>query len=218
MADETTKPIMPWTLINDAYFKAYSPIPLNYNLDEIRPFYSIAEQLWVIDVLGIPLYNELLQQVNDNDVTELNSTLLLKVFPYEAIAITYESLHFVAYHLSETGITRGKSENSDSVTTKDVNFIHERLRDQLELLKKYLIKFLDDNASLYPLYKPAGETCACSCEKGDEWLWDYYFGSGTNGINRYSIERMRARCMAEKFKPNPNLLLYSIPQTPIDIY
>lgn len=207
--------VRPWTLINDAYFREFSPIPLNFNLDEIRPFYPIAEQLWVIDVIGVALYNELMQQVNDNNVTELNSTLLLKIYPYEAIAITYESLPFVAYHFTEVGLTKGKSENSDSASINDVNFVSRRLRDQLELLKKYLKKFLDDNADLYPLYRGNEEIGCCECNAGDEWLWNYYFNPG---INKYDVERMKARCMAAKYKPNPYTQLYSLKPTPIDIY
>ena len=76
--------------------------------------------------------------INENNVTELNSTLLLKIYAYEAIAITYEALPFVSYHMSEIGITKGKSDNSDSVSINDVNFVSSHLRNQLELLKKYL--------------------------------------------------------------------------------
>ena len=86
--------VRPWSLINEKYFKAYCPVPANFNMQEILPFFSVAEELWVIDVLGVPLYNELLQQVNENQVTELNSTLLLKVYPYESFAICYGKLCF----------------------------------------------------------------------------------------------------------------------------
>lgn len=206
--------VMDYSLINDAYFKAYCPIPFNYNMDEIRPYYHIAEKLWVVDVLGTPLYNELLQQVNDNEVTELNSTLLLKIYPYLAICVCLEALPFIAYHFTEVGITKGKSDNSDSVSINDVNFISRTLRTQAELLKKYLKKFLNDNASLYPLYFGDGNSCDCKCEKGDEWIWNYYFNPG---INKYDLERMYLRCMIQKDKPNPDLQLWGTPRRPIDI-
>lgn len=203
-----------WVLITDAYFKEFSPVPTNYNMEEIRPYYSVAEQLWVIPVLGSALYNELLQQVNDNQVTPLNSTLLLKIYAYEAIAITYEALPFISFHLSEVGITRGHSDNSDSITTNDVNFISTHLRNQLELLKKYLKKFLDDNAELYPLYRPTGTPCNCQCPKGDEWLWRYYFEPG---FNKYDREKMLYSCMLRSKAPNPYAQLYSTRRERIDL-
>lgn len=203
-----------YTLINEAYFKAYCPIPMNYNLEEIVPYFTIAEKLWVLPVLGTPLYNELMEQVNTNEVTELNSTLLLKIYPYLAIAVCYEALPFIAYHMSEVGITKGKSENSDSVSINDVNYISRTLRTQLELLKKYLKKFLDDNEELYPLYYGNGEKCDCTCSDRDAWLWDYYFGQGTN---RYDRERMYLRCMVKKDVPNPDLQLWTTPRRNVDI-
>lgn len=203
-----------WTLINDAYFKSFSPLPFNYNLEEIRPYYKVAEELWVVPIIGVALYNELIQQVNENNVTELNSTLLLKIYAYEAIAITYEALPFVSYHMSEIGITKGKSENSDSVSINDVNFVSTHLRNQLELLKKYLKKFLDDNADLYPLYKGDGSTCDCQCQKGDEWLWRYYFEPG---FNKYDKEKMLYSCMLRSKAPNPYAQLYSTRRERIDL-
>lgn len=203
-----------WTLINDAYFKSFSPLPFNYNLEEIRPYYKVAEELWVVPIIGVALYNELIQQVNENNVTELNSTLLLKIYAYEAIAITYEALPFVSYHMSEIGITKGKSENSDSVSINDVNFVSTHLRNQLELLKKYLKKFLDDNADLYPLYKGDGSTCDFQCQKGDEWLWRYYFEPG---FNKYDKEKMLYSCMLRSKAPNPYAQLYSTRRERIDL-
>lgn len=203
-----------WTLINDSYFKAFSPLPFNYNLEEIRPYYKVAEELWVVPIIGVALYNELIQQVNENNVTELNSTLLLKIYAYEAIAITYEALPFVSYHMSEVGITKGKSSNSDSVSINDVNFVSTHLRNQLELLKKYLKKFLDDNADLYPLYKGDDSPCECQCQKGDEWLWRYYFEPG---FNKYDREKMLYSCMLRSKAPNPYAQLYSTRRERIDI-
>ena len=206
--------VRPYTVINEAYFKAYCPVPMNFNMEEILPFFNVAEELWLVDVLGIALYNELLEQVNNNTVTELNSTLLLKVYPYLSFAICFEALPFIGYHFSEVGVTKGKSLNSDSVSINDMNYISSTLRNQVELLKKYLKKFLDDNADLYPLYKGDGSPCDCQCQKGDEWLWRYYFEPG---FNKYDREKMLYSCMLRSKAPNPYAQLYSTRRERIDI-
>ena len=207
--------VRPYTIINEAYFKAYCPVPMNFNMEEIYPFFHVAEELWLIDVLGIALYNELLQQVNENNVTELNSTLLLKVYPYLSFAICFEALPFIGYHFSEVGVTKGKSETSDSVSINDMNYISNTLRTQVELLKRYLKKFLDDNADLYPLYTPTSGCCECKCEDNTELIWDYYFNSGE--MNKYQWERYLLGCMMKKDVPNPHLQMYSTPRRRIDI-
>lgn len=207
--------VRPYTLINEKYFKAYCPVPMNFNMEEILPFFNVAEELWLIDVLGVPLYNELLQQVNDNQVTELNSTLLLKIYPYLSFAICYEALPFIGYHFSEVGVTKGKSENSDSVSINDMNYISNTLRTQVELLKRYLKKFLDDNAALYPLYTPTSGCCECKCEDNTEMIWNYYFFNGE--MNKYEWERYLLHCMMKKDVPNPHVQVYSTPRRRIDI-
>lgn len=214
--NETTppKPITyPYIIINEAYLKKYSPLPNNYNMEEIMPFVHPAEIMWVEPVIGTALYNELLQQVNDNEVTPLNSTLLLNIYPYLAFAVVYSALPFIQYHVSEVGVTKGKSDNSDSITNRDANYMSEHLRKMIEEMKKLLKQFLDTNAEYYPLYRGDGTPCECSCSSDDlMWIYQYY-----GDVNRYDFERLKLGCMMKKNKPNPYLMLYSTSRSPIDI-
>lgn len=207
--------VKPYTLINEAYFKAYSPIPENYDITELLPFFPVAEELWVKDLLGVSLYDELLQQVNDNEVTELNSTLLLKVYPYLSYAIVFEALPFVSYHLSAVGITKGKSENSDSVSINDVNFISSSIRNTLELMKKYLKKFLEDHKDLYPLYAGSGEPCECTHTDNDNLIWNFMFDSGT--MDKYDLQKYVFAMNARKHAPNPRCQLYATGRGSVNI-
>ena len=34
--------VRPYTIINEAYFKAYCPVPMNFNMEEILPFFNVA--------------------------------------------------------------------------------------------------------------------------------------------------------------------------------
>lgn len=200
------------TIINEEYFKQYSPIPDNYNIKEIKPFFKVAEQLWVMPLLGQALYDELLEQVCANDVTPENSTLLLVVYPYLSFAICYEALPFISYHFSQVGVTKGKSDNSDSVSINDVNFISTQLRSQVETMKGQLKDFLNNHKDIYPLYK--SDDCECSSQNVCEdcgWIADYY-GSG-----RYDWQYFRALYEANKNKPNPRLQVYTTRRINIDI-
>lgn len=158
--------VYPQTLITEEYLKAYSPLPTNYNLNEIKQYIHVSEILWVVPIIGDPLYQKLLDEVEEDNVPEEDATLLLKIYPLLGNATVYEALPFVSYHISEVGITRGKSDNSDSIETKDVNFISNHLRSQIEVLKAELKKFLDENADLYPDYYPEKDKCDCGGKKG----------------------------------------------------
>ena len=195
------------TLITEEYFKTYSPISDNYNIKDIKPYFHVAEKLWIEPIIGTPLYEELLDEVEKNEVTPENATLLLNIYPLLAFAIVYESLPFVGYHLSQVGITKGKSENSEPVSINDVNYISTQLRNQCETMKKLLKKFLDENAEHYPLYY-ADNTVECNCDDECGWDWIYhYYTDGT--YDKYQWQRSVAEHRMRKFKPNSYNQLYT---------
>lgn len=195
------------TLITEEYFKTYSPISDNYNIKDIKPYFHVAEKLWIEPIVGTPLYDELLDEVEKDEVTPEHATLLLNIYPLLSFAIVYESLPFVSYHLSQVGITKGKSENSDSVSIKDVNYISTQLRNQCETMKMLLKKFLDEHAEHYPLYYAADNVeCNCDDECGWDWIYAYY----SDGIyDKYAWQRAVAEHRMKKFKPQSYNQLYS---------
>lgn len=148
------------TLINAEYLKAYSLFPKNYNLDDIQNFLPVAEQIHILPILGISLYEELIEQVSKNELTDENSTLLLEIYKVEGIAVLYESLPFVWTHISQVGITKGKSDNSESVENKDIAYLNTHIKAQLDYAKSYLRDWLDTYAINFPLYKKEGECCS----------------------------------------------------------
>lgn len=141
------------TLINAEYLKAYSMFPANYDLTDIENFIPIAEQIHIVPILGIALYDELIEQVTNNNLTPENSTLLLEVYKVEGISVLYESLPFVWAHVSQVGLTKGKSDNSDSIENKDMAYISTHIKSQLDYSKQYLVNWLDEYSSNFPLYK-----------------------------------------------------------------
>lgn len=148
-------------IINEKYFKQYSPIPLNYNMAELKNYISVAEQIWVRPLIGVDLFDEIEQQVKENNVSEANATLLTEggLWQYLSYATCLEGLAFIWAHFSETGISLGKSDNSDSVTLKDITYIEANLRRQTEVLKDNVKRFLCEHSNYYPTM----DCCACGC-------------------------------------------------------
>ena len=72
-------------LINDKWLKEFSPIPLNYNTKELQNYVKLAESIWIEPIIGSDLYEELLDQVANNTLTDTNSTALVEaIYPYLA--------------------------------------------------------------------------------------------------------------------------------------
>lgn len=148
-------------IINEKYLKQYSPIPLNYNMAEVKNYIPVAEKIWVIPLIGYDLYDEINEQVADNEVSPENATLLTEggLWQYLAFATVYEALPVIWAHISEVGITKGKSDNSDSLDLKDMTYMTQHIRNQVEVLKDQLKKWICEHAESFPL----ADVCACNC-------------------------------------------------------
>ena len=170
------------TLFNEEYLKEYSLLPLNFDVKEIWNFVPLTEQLHIVPIIGKELYNELLDQVENNTVSPENASLLLEIYPFEGLALMEVCMPYLAMHISQVGITLGKSENSESVGVEDINYLTNYVRSQMEPLKSKLISFLKNNKDLYPLYKDKDYTCKPTK------TWNVY---GMNQINTdYDFNRL----------------------------
>lgn len=159
------------TLINEEYLKEFSLFPKNYDLREVWNFVPVAETIHILPILGINLYEELIDQVENNTLTEENSTLLIEIYKVEGIAVLYECLPFQYAHLSQVGLTKGKSDNADSIDNKDISYISTQVKAQLDYAKKYLKKWLDEYSDNFPLYEKDPECCKV---KEDKMALDIY--------------------------------------------
>lgn len=149
-------------IINEKYFKQYSPIPLNYNMAEVKNYIPVAEKIWVKPLIGYDLFDEIEYQVKNNEVSETNATLLTEggLWQYLAFATVYEALPMIWSHISEVGVTKGKSDNSDSLDLKDMTYVSQHLRNQVEVLKDQLKKWICEHYETFPL----ADVCACNCD------------------------------------------------------
>ena len=146
-------------LINRSLISKYSPYPLNYDLTEVMNYVDVAEKIWILPIIGQPLYEELQEQVDENQVSEKNATLLTQaLYPYLGFAVAFEALPLTWAEISETGVQKGKSDNSDSLTLKEMTYVSDHLRRQVEARKDFLIKWLCERSDHFPLI------CGCDCE------------------------------------------------------
>lgn len=148
------------TIINEKWLKEFSPIPLNYDMKELHNYIKLAETIWIEPIIGSDFYGELLDQVADNQLTDENSTALVEaIYPYLGFAVAYEALPIIWGHISEVGITKGKSDNSDPLSLKDITYVQQHLRTQVEARKDYCKKWLCERNETFPTL----DCCACGC-------------------------------------------------------
>ena len=148
-------------IINEKYLKQFSPIPLNFNLAEVKNYIPVAEKIWVIPLIGGDLFDEIDYQVQNNNLSNETQALLTEggLWQYLSFAVCYEALPILWSHISEVGITKGKSDNSDSLTLKDITYVQQHLRQQVEFLKDSVKKYICEHSDYFPL----ADYCACGC-------------------------------------------------------
>lgn len=152
------------TLINEKWLREFSPIPLNYNLKELHNYIKLAESIWIEPLLGYKFYDELLTQVAENNLSDENSTALVEaIYPYLGFAVAYEALPVMWAHITEVGITKGKSDNSDSLDLKDMTYFSQHLRNQVEARKDYCKRWLCEHQEYYPDLDVCGCECSSCC-------------------------------------------------------
>lgn len=148
-------------IINKKFFAEYSPIGKNYDYSEIMLYVPVATEIWIRPLIGSDLLDEIEKQVQENNVSETNAALLTegKLWQYLCYATCYEGLPFLWTNISAVGITLGKSVNSDSITLKDLTYIQQHLRNQVEFLKDSVKRYVCEHYQYYPL----ADVCACEC-------------------------------------------------------
>lgn len=152
------------TIINEKWLKEFSPIPLNYNMKELHNYIKLAETIWLVPIIGYDFYDELLEQVAENKVSDANSTALVEaIYPYLGFAVAYEALPVMWAHISEVGVTKGKSDNSDSLDLKDMTYFQNHMRAQVEARKDYCKKWLCEHYESFPSLNVCACECSCCC-------------------------------------------------------
>jgi hypothetical protein len=125
----------------------------NIDTDKFIQFIKIAQQIDVRNYLGSELYNRI-----SNDIT--NSTLsgnyLTLVNDYiQPMLIHFamvQYLPFAAYQIKNGGIYKHQSENAESVSKDEVDYLVQKERDFAEYYTKRFIDYMAFNQTLFPEY------------------------------------------------------------------
>lgn len=149
-------------IISEELLKLYSPLSRNVDVDKIYPYLHLAQPFFIEPILGTALLQELQHQIEEGEITEENKALILKTAPVLAYYGTYLAMRSLTYSITEKGMTKEKSENSESISEKELGEYVLSIKNQAEMYADVLIKYLCRCALSYPLWRPEED---CHCEK-----------------------------------------------------
>lgn len=162
-------------IISDELLKINSPITSNTDIQEFIPYILIAQEIYILPIIGEPLMHELKEQVKNNNLTEDNSNLIAKIAPSLSFYTVYQGLPFHWASIVNKGLTVRESENSKGVDIKDVAQLRAWVLKDAEILRDNLIRFLCECQLRYPLWRPRHKCCDDIIKEGSTEK-DYNFG------------------------------------------
>jgi hypothetical protein len=125
----------------------------NVDRDQMVQFIKIAQDLHIQALVGTALYNKLKSDVLASTLTGNYETLMTDYV--QDVLVHYamvEILPFLAYKVSNGGIFKKQSENSEGIDKSELEFLIQKERDTAEHYGRRLVSYLTFYGSLTPEY------------------------------------------------------------------
>lgn len=143
--------------IDEQTLKDYSIISDNVDFKQLRPEIITVQDLYIQDIVGSGIYNELKTQIQANTVTALNQTLLNDyIQPCLMWRVMAESPLALSFKYANKGVVNKTGENSVMPSMADMANIIGKYQDRSESYAEKLVNYLIENDTLYPLYLNPG--------------------------------------------------------------
>lgn len=121
--------------------KRFTALNGNIDDDKLLQFVKIAQDIHICSYLGTRLYTKFKTDIlNDNLAEPYTSLLANYISPMVIHWAMVEILPFIAYNISNKGITRLTGENSQTVDKDELNILIDKER---EIAQNYTRKFID---------------------------------------------------------------------------
>lgn len=145
-------------IISENYLKEYSVVNKNVDMAILTPCIQDAQDLYIEDLLGTKLYNQILSEIGSNTVTTDNQTLIDNYVAKCLISYSLvEAIPKMHFRFVNKGIKVMTDPNSESADLQAVKYLVDKEKNNAEAWAERTTKFLKRYAStLYPLYYQNG--------------------------------------------------------------
>ena len=146
-------------LISTTYLKDNSPI--NENVDDklLKSAIKESQEIYIRDIIGSGLYNQIQTQAFNGTLSANNTTLL---DTYIAPCLKYytltESMLPMTFKMLNKSVASRNSDNANPVSIEEMTMIERRYRDKAEYYANRLRDYLLANTNIYPLFLNSGST------------------------------------------------------------
>jgi hypothetical protein len=127
--------------------KPYLPVPYNNRLNSL-PDFTLAEEKYLLPILGQALYNETLQPNPSGDMTTLIGKCRAVIAPFGYV----DHIDFLQVQLSDNGLVALEPEQHRKAYKWENNAVKDTLTNLGFSRQESLIQYLTTNKNTYPLW------------------------------------------------------------------
>ena len=139
--------------ISENKLKKSTTINGNVDVELLRPYMKVAQDIHIHPKLGTDLYNKLQSDITGSSLTGNYQTLVENYIQDALVHWTlYECIPFLGYKIMNKNIVRKTSEQSDNAGLDELNYLREVVRNTAEWYTERLIDYVRHNTSLFPEY------------------------------------------------------------------
>lgn len=143
--------------ISEQALKDSSIINENVDMKVLLPTIKLAQEKYILPIIGTALYNELKTQITAATLTVLNETLLDDyIQPCLIWWIMAEAPMPLTYKFMNKSVATRSSENASPASLNDLLKLEERFKNNAEWYSQRLTNYLLENSAQYPLYLNPG--------------------------------------------------------------
>ena len=137
--------------------KKKSIISGNLDPDKIIQYIEVAQDTHIQNYLGGKLYKKIMELIVDDEIDDAgnsNYKNLLDSF-IKPMLIWYAQANYIpfaAFQISNGGVYKHRSENSDVVNMEEINMLSKRALETAEFYARRFMDYMDHNSTLFPEY------------------------------------------------------------------
>jgi hypothetical protein len=177
-------------LISDQMIKERTAIHGNIDPKLIYPDIKVAQDMYIMPILGTALYNKLQSIISDGTITSdpANSNYKSLIDKYLVDALMYYTLSelptTISYQFWNKGVVRKQGENTDLPSMSDLIDLSNKYKNRAEFYADRLRLYIKDKAStMFPEYLNPGSTIDSVTPEQRAFTMPIYLGD--DGCNPY---------------------------------
>jgi hypothetical protein len=144
---------MKYIILDNESIKRFSPISGSLDDDKLSTYVEVAQDIHLQSYLGTKLYNKIQEHaLADTMPTEYTNLIDNYIKPMLMRWTLVEFIPFAPYNVSNKGVFKGTSENSEVVTQEEVEDMVNKYTTLALHYTKRLVDFLCDESQSFPEY------------------------------------------------------------------